>query len=218
YLKHMFSSNLKEKLIISFEGIDGSGKTTIAKNIEFELNKRNFKVFYTEEPTNSQLGKAIRDLVLLNKNIKLSPFSQALLFTADRNYHVDCVIKNALEYKNIVILDRFIDSTLAYQGENEDLMNMISKINEMAVGFFMPDITFLLDLEPALALKRIEEIDKEEDNFEKLNFLTSVRERYKLIAYNNKERIKIMDASLKKENLVKFIINDILKLIDQKHL
>jgi len=190
----MFSSNLKEKLIISFEGIDGSGKTTIAKNIEFELNKRNFKVFYTEEPTNSQLGKAIRDLVLLNKNIKLSPFSQALLFTADRNYHVDCVIKNALEYKNIVILDRFIDSTLAYQGENEDLMNMISKINE------------------------IEEIDKEEDNFEKLNFLTSVRERYKLIAYNNKERIKIMDASLKKENLVKFIINDILKLIDQKHL
>lgn len=214
----MFLSNLKEKLIISFEGIDGSGKTTIAKNIEFELNKRNFKVFYTEEPTNSQLGKAIRDLVLLNKNIKLSTFSQALLFTADRNYHVDCVIKNALEYKNIVILDRFIDSTLAYQGENEDLMNMISKINEMAVGFFMPDITFLLDLEPALALKRIEEIDKEEDNFEKLNFLTSVRERYKLIAYNNKERIKIMDASLKKENLVKFIINDILKLIDQKHL
>ena len=214
----MFSSNLKEKLIISFEGIDGSGKTTIAKNIEFELNKRNFKVFYTEEPTNSQLGKAIRDLVLLNKNIKLSPFSQALLFTADRNYHVDCVIKNALEYKNIVILDRFIDSTLAYQGENEDLMNMISKINEMAVGTFIPDITFLLDLEPALALKRIEEIDKEEDNFEKLNFLTSVRERYKLIAYNNKERIKIMDASLKKENLVKFIINDILKLIDQKHL
>lgn len=109
--------------------------------------------------------------------------------------------KNALEYKNIVILDRFIDSTLAYQGENEDLMNMISKINEMAVGFLRFDITFLLDLEPALALKRIEEIDKEEDNFfEKLNFLTSVRKDISWIAYNNKERIKIMDVSLKRKS------------------
>jgi len=206
----MSSINLKDRFIVSFEGIDGSGKTTIAKRIEFELIKKNFKVFYTEEPTDSPLGKAIRDTILLNKTIKLSPFAQALLFTADRNYHVNNIIKNALEDKSIVILDRFIDSTLAYQGENEELVRLINKINEMAVGTFIPDITFLLDIEPALALERIEKTDKEKDNFEKLNFLANVRERYKLIASKNKERIKIIDASLDKETLVKLIINDIL--------
>lgn len=212
----MSLNSLRDKLIVSFEGIDGSGKTTIARSVEYELIKQNYRVFYTEEPTDSPLGKAIRETILLNKVIKLSPLAQALLFTADRDYHVNNIINNALNDKDILILDRFIDSTLAYQGENEDLAKVINKINEMAVGLFIPDITFLLDIEPAMALKRIEKADKEKDNFEKLDFLTNVRERYKLIASKNKERIKIIDALQDKETLVKLIISDILKLIDQK--
>lgn len=212
----MSLNSLRDKLIVSFEGIDGSGKTTIARSVEYELIKQNYRVFYTEEPTDSPLGKAIRETILLNKVIKLSPLAQALLFTADRDYHVNNIINNALNDKDILILDRFIDSTLAYQGENEDLAKVINKINEMAVGLFIPDITFLLDIEPAMALKRIEKADKEKDNFEKLDFLTNVRERYKLIASKNKERIKIIDALQDKGTLVKLIISDILKLIDQK--
>jgi len=212
----MSSINLREKLIVSFEGIDGSGKTTVAKSIEIELIKQNYRVFYTGEPTDSPLGKSIRETILLNKVTKLSPLAQALLFTADRDYHVNNIIKNTLYDKHILILDRFIDSTLAYQGENEELVGLINRINKIAVGPFTPDITFLLDIEPVLALKRIEKADKENDNFEKLDFLTKVRERYRLIAIKNKKRIKIIDALQDKETLVKLIISDILKLIEQK--
>lgn len=208
----------EKKIIISFEGIDGSGKTTIAKHTEQELKKMNFPVLYTEEPTNSSIGKIIREVVLSANSVQLTPFAQALLFTADRSYHVNTVIFQAIKDKKIVILDRFIDSTLAYQGENEEILDLIAKINEVATESIQPDITFLLDIEPELALKRLKNISKKKDSFEKLDILTNVRKRYKSLAEKNRERIKILDALLEIETLVKLVINDILKMIDQKNI
>jgi len=214
----MSLNELREGLIVSVEGIDGSGKTTIAKEIERELLKKGFRTLYTKEPTDSSLGKAIREIVLRNKSTQLPPLTQALLFNADRNYHINSIIIKALKEKKIVIIDRFIDSTLAYQGENEEFLNLITTINKIAVNSNYPDITFLLDIEPELALQRMRKIFKKNDNFEKLNILTEVRKRYLYIAERDKKRIKILDASLDIETLVKLAINVILEMINLRHL
>jgi len=210
-------NKLKRGIIISFEGIDGSGKTTIAKATEEELSKIGFETLYTEEPTDSFLGEMIRKIILKNLTISLSPITQAFLFNADRNFHVNSIILEALDEKKLILMDRFTDSTLAYQGENDKLMSIIEKINDIATESVLPDITFLLDLDPKIALGRIEKLSKEVDKFERLEFLEKVRFRYLAIAKKNKRRVKILDASKEKKILVETAISNILNIVERKN-
>lgn len=211
-------NRLERGVIISFEGIDGSGKTTIAKATEEELSKIGFETLYTEEPTDSFLGEMIRKIILKNLSISLPPITQAFLFNADRNLHMSSIILEALDEKKLILMDRFTDSTLAYQGENDKLMSIIEKINDIATESVLPDITFLLDLDPKIALERIEKLSKERDKFEKLEFLKKVRFRYLAIAKKNKERIKILDATNEKKVLVKTAISNILNIVERKRI
>lgn len=193
-------------MIISFEGIDGSGKSTMmewaAKYTEMLLHK---EVVTTREPSGQ-----CRD-ILLKKENKISPMAELMLFMADRSLDVDNIIIPAYKKNKIVFVDRYIDSTVAYQcyGKNHD-KNLVNYLNEITVGPYKPNLTILLDCPAKLALERIK--IKSPDRFESLNqdFFKQVRAGYLAVADEEPKRFKIIDAS-QSENKVFEDIVDLLK-------
>lgn len=193
-------------MIISFEGIDGSGKSTmmerVAKYTETFLHK---EVVTTKEPSGQ-----CRE-ILLKKGNKISPMAELMLFMADRSLDVDNIIVPAYKANKIVFVDRYIDSTVAYQcyGKNHD-KNLVNYLNEITVGPYKPNLTILLDCPVKLALERIK--IKSPDRFESLDqdFFKQVRIGYLAIANEEPERFEIIDAS-QSENKVFEDIIDLLK-------
>lgn len=190
-------------MIISFEGIDGSGKSTmmeqVAKYTETFLHK---EVVTTKEPSGQ-----CRD-ILLKKENKISPMAELMLFMADRSLDVDNIIVPAFKANKIVFIDRYIDSTVAYQcyGKNHD-KNLVNYLNEITVGPYKPNLTILLDCPVKLALERIK--IKSPDRFESLdqNFFKQVRVGYLAIANEEPERFEIIDASQSENKVFEEIIN-----------
>jgi dTMP kinase len=205
-----FNENMKKGTFITFEGIDGSGKSTLSRLVFDQLLSLNLTGVHTFEPTDSSLGNSLRDIILYSKE-NLSPLQQALLFTADRISHFDWIHKNLLD-KQFVICDRFIHSTLAYQGVDEKTCQSINTIHDLCLVDFKPDIVFLLDIDPLFSLTRMQEnkLDKlqkkEKDNFEKVEFLKEVRSRYLSIAHSNTDSFVILDGSKPLDLLTKQVI------------
>lgn len=199
----------KDKMFIVFEGIDGSGKGTQSKLLknwfqQKSSKKEGFKVFLTEEPTKTKLGSIIKKIIK-NKKATLTPETQALLFTADRAEHVK-KIRQMLEGGNVVICDRYYFSTLAYQGASGISMDWIMLLNKFAIK---PDLTVVLDVEPAVGLKRIKNRNST-SYFEKLKFLKRVRENYKKICSSFENAVEI-DASKSIEQVHENIIKELQK-------
>ena len=208
---------LNQGIFITFEGIDGSGKSTQVNKLKKYIKKEKIKNFiFTREPGGGPLGKKVRGLLLnnSNKNSRLSIESQILLLTAARYEHYDKLILPNLKKNKIIVSDRYQDSTFAYQcGGNENLQIMLEKLNHLLFKKFKPNLTFLLDIKPDVAMLRISK-RKINNSFDKkkLSFYKSVRKNYLYLAKNNK-RIKILNAEKKEDETFRSITNIILNKI-----
>lgn len=182
-------------MFITFEGPEGCGKSTHSKKLKSFLEGKGLPVVLTLEPGGTQIGKHIRSLLLDPESV-LERDTEVYLFAADRNEHVSKIIRPALQAGKIVISDRFIDSTLAYQigGRRlpEDLVRYLVMVSSQGL---LPDLTILLDVSPQIGLKRAA-VKGEADRFEqeKLDFHKRVREMYLKIAADNPARFVVMNA------------------------
>lgn len=185
---------------ITFEGIEGSGKTTQAKLLYNHLRKRKLECVLTREPGGTRISEKIRRVILDSKNVGMSPKTELFLYFASRSQHVEEVIRPALSSNRIVISDRFSDATLAYQGAGRNLsMGTVRRLNELATGSLSPDLTFLLDLPVGEGLSRVRRTDRIE--LEEEAFHDKVRKEYLNIATQEPERVVVLDGKKDKEKI-----------------
>ncbi len=186
-------------MFITFEGPEGSGKTSVAKKIAELLMKKGYQVVLTREPGGTPIAEQIRDIILDKKNIALDARAEALLYAASRRQHLIEKVWPALKENKIVICDRFLDSSLAYQGVGRELgVNEVLNINLFATENTYPNLTLLFDLTPEQGLARIEKNKKREVNrldLENITFHTKVRNAFLELSKKYFERYVIIDAS-----------------------
>lgn len=202
-------------LFISFEGIDGVGKSTQADALEGFVRSTGLDVVRSFEPGGTELGQEIRHLLLHRKG-DVAPRAEALLYAADRAHHIATKIRPALEAGKVVIQDRYLDSSVAYQGAGRELdPEEIRNLSLWATGGLLPDLTILLDLDPAAARDRRDQTGNEPDRLEreKLKFFSAVRQEYLRLAANEPERFLVLDATTTKEALAEQIQARVAKLI-----
>lgn len=202
-------------LFITMEGTDGSGKTTQIKLLEKYLLDKGFKVICTREPGGTPISEKIREIIIDKNNSEMTDMTEALLYAAARAQHVNEVILPTLKEGGIVISDRFVDSSVVYQGFARSIgERLIKNINKYAVGDLEPDITFFLKLKPedGLARKREQaELDRLET--EKFSFHQRVYDGYVRLSKRCKNRIIVIDALKSVDEIHNEIINGINNLL-----
>ena len=207
---------MKKGFFIVFEGGEGSGKSTILEKIYNWLINENKDVIKTREPGGIRIAEQIREIILSSENDKLDGKTEALLFAASRRQHLVEKVIPALTEGKIVLCDRFIDSSLAYQGYARGYgIDEIYKINSFAIDDCKPDLTILFDIEPSIGLDRIKRNSSREVNRldkEKIEFHNKVREGYHEVLKTNKNMVKI-DASKSIDEVFEVVKGIILKHI-----
>ena len=206
-------------LFITFEGGDGSGKSTQVNLLKDYLDNLNFETIKTREPGGTPSAEILRDLVTTGEVGKWTPMSEALLMWASRYEHLIQVIEPALNSGKNVICDRFYDSTYAYQGVAHNLgIDKMEKLKKIIIGDIEPDITFVLDIDPKVGLKRSLDRSNQENRFESYNidFHNKIRSAFLEIAKKNKNRCVVVDASLNEQEINNLIITVIDNLITDK--
>ncbi len=180
-------------IFITIEGIDGSGKTTQARLLVEWLQGQGHRVRATREPGGTPAGNKIRELVLSNDHSP-PPAAELFLYLADRAIHVAEVVRPALEVGEVVVCERYADSTLAYQGYARGLdLALLRRLNEMATGGLSPDLTVILDISPEQT--RLDETRLDRLESEGLDFLGRVAAGFRELARQEPERIKLINAS-----------------------
>ena len=189
-------------LFITFEGIDGCGKSTQIDFLTKRFTKMKKPVVKTEEPGGTAGSNEIRKILLRENNFQWSVETEALLFMAARNDHVEKVIKPSINDNKIVICDRFMDSTLVYQGMRSSQAKQLS-LTLFELIAINPDITFLIDMEPEIALERALSRSTEEDRFENygISFQRELRKNFLDIAHKHSDRIRIIDGNQSPEDV-----------------
>ncbi len=185
-------------IFISVEGIDGCGKSTQLELIEAYLRQKGFDVLVLREPGGPPICEKIRELLLDRENTAMSPVAEMLLYAASRAQLVDEVLRPALSDGKAVICDRFVDSSLAYQGYGRGLgADVVCSVNEPALGGLLPDITFIFDIEPENAFARKTDTFDRIEN-EKMEFHIRVLNGFRELAQKFPSRIKIINADVDK--------------------
>lgn len=183
-------------LWITIEGGDGSGKTTQSALLMEWLQTLGRTIVHTREPGGSEVGELIRNIVLHHRG-HIAPRAEALLYAADRAHHVATVVRPALERGDIVLQDRYLDSSVAYQGAGRVLdAGEVRDLSLWAAEGALPDVTVLLDIDPVISRQRLDAADKPFDRLEaeKLEFHTRVRDAYLALAAAEPERFIVVDA------------------------
>lgn len=201
---------------ITFEGPDGAGKTTIMSMVAKQIGD----CLVTREPGGIDIAEQIRRVILDKENTAMDPRTEALLYAAARRQHLIEKVKPALEQGQTVLCDRFLDSSLAYQGYARGLgMDEVYTINQFAIEEMMPDLTIYFDIEPELGLKRINKNQGREVNrldLEKLDFHLKVREGYHKLLERFPNRIIKIDASGTMEQVFKETLEIVESRLSQK--
>ena len=185
-------------MFITFEGPDGSGKTLQMKQTADFLREQGYSVFPAREPGGTSIGDQIREILMKMDNTSMLPRTETLLFCAARAQLVEEIIKPHLKKGEVVLLDRYADSTLAYQGYgHENDIILIKKVLDFATGGLTPDITFLFDLDPEIGLQRRQESSGEWNRMDayQLQYHQRVRQGYLMMAKKNPDRWFVIDAN-----------------------
>ncbi len=196
---------MKKGLFITFEGADGCGKTTQMKLLAEYLKQQGKNVVLTREPGGKGLGEKVRE-ILLNYDGPVSDRCESFLFLADRAQNIDIIVNPAVEDGKIVLCDRHIDSTVAYQGYGRGLdIERINKLNNIATNGKKPDLTFVFDIDVETSMKRV---GKEKDRMESagIDFHNRVRKGYLELAKQEPQRIKVLDATKSIEEIHKNVV------------
>ncbi len=202
-------------MFITLEGPEGSGKTTAVSFAVEELTRRGYQIVRTREPGGTEIAEQIRNVILDKNNVKMDPRTEALLYAASRRQHLVEKVWPALKEGKIVICDRYLDSSLAYQGGARGLgIDNILSINLFATENTFPDLTLLFDIDPKIGLERIAKNKDREVNrldLEKLEFHNKVRNSFLELAKRYPERFVIIDASKSVNEVQQDTLNAILE-------
>ncbi len=205
-------------LFISFEGSDGSGKSTHIRLLAEKLRELGHEVVVTREPGGCPIAEKIRELLLDRENEAMTPVAEALLYAAARAQHVAEVIRPALDAGSIVITDRYIDSSLAYQGFGRGLgLEMVLRVNEAAVDGLWPDITFFLSVDTPEAVRRISRREMDRLEMAGSSLQSAVQQAFFQLAVQYPERIVTIDTSLPKADVHQSVVDVVLpRLVPHK--
>ncbi len=200
---------MEKGLFITFEGIDGCGKSTQLKMVASRFEEEGRQIMLVREPGGTVIGEKIREILLDRKNDSMVPMAELFLYEAARAQITEEKIRPFLEAGGVVLCDRFYDSTTAYQGYARQLgSDITTTLNEIATGDLKPDITFIFDIDPKEALKRRMERAEEPDRLEAMGtaFQEKVRDGYLKLAEADKSgRIVIIDASGSREEIAEAV-------------
>jgi dTMP kinase len=203
---------MRRAFFLTFEGIDGCGKSTQAKRLKRALTDRRFLVTHTFEPGGTMLGRKLRTILLVQDELNLSLFSEVLLFAADRRQDIDEVILPALERGEIVIGERFADSSIAYQGIAGNVgKERVEQLMNIVTSGLVPDLTLLLDIDPRVALARKTDLDRIE---QRGPFLNVVRRAFLDMAASQPERWVTIDAARPADDVFSDVLEAVLKRLE----
>lgn len=202
---------------ITFEGGEGAGKTSVIARVAKQLSKEGYSVITTREPGGIKIAEKIRDILLDKSNIEMDARTEALLYAAARRQHLVEKVKPALADGKIILCDRFIDSSLAYQGYARGLgIEEVYQINQFAIETFMPDLTLFFEIDPQKGLERIHANQSREQNrldAEDLSFHQTVYEGYQLLRGKFPSRIETIDADKPLAHVIESVYQKILLYI-----
>lgn len=205
-------------LFISVEGPDGAGKSTLIKKLNTKLEEAlNVPLVVTREPGGSEIAEKIREVIIDPENKEMDDKTEALLFAASRRQHIIETIQPALMRGEVVLCDRFVDSSITYQGAGREMgVEKIATLNQFATEGLTPDLTLYLDVDAQVGLDRIGSTHsnrkKDRLEMEAISFHNRVRNAYLVLLENNSDRMKCIDASQSPDH----VLNDSWKIVEQK--
>lgn len=191
----------------TLEGIDGSGKSTVISIIQKELEKRNANFIAVREPGSTGIGEKIRDM-LLDPNVFISPVEEVYLYATSRAIFVRRIVLPALNSGKLVISERYVDSSFAYQGYGKGVpLKFIYEINKTAISGVFPNLTVLLDIDPSTGIKRLESKKKDRLELEGLNFYERVRDGYLKLAERFRYRYMVIDGTKEPGEIASIVLD-----------
>lgn len=207
---------MKKGYFITFEGPDGSGKTTVCNAVYQRLKDMGYDVVHTREPGGIEIAEKIRDIILDPQNVMMDAKTEALLYAASRRQHLVEKVIPSIEAGKVVICERFVDSSLAYQGYGRELgFDEVLSINKFAIGDYFPDMTVYLDVDEKTGLERIKDrAFKDRLDQESIDFHHRVNEGYQKVINVFKDRISIVDASKPLDSVIEDALSRVKELID----
>ena len=207
---------MKKGYFITFEGPDGSGKTTVCNAVYQRLKDMGYDVVHTREPGGIEIAEKIRDIILDPQNVMMDAKTEALIYAASRRQHLVEKVIPSIEDGKVVICERFVDSSLAYQGYGRELgFDEVLSINKFAIGDYFPDMTVYLDVDEKTGLERIKDrAFKDRLDQESIDFHHRVNEGYQKVIDVFKDRVSIVDASKPLDSVIEDALSRVKELID----